>query len=49
MLLINTEKKNFFFEILESFESENEEYVEKEAEYIEKNNSYINGYNGNRK
>ena len=42
-------EENFFFEILESFESNNEEDAyKKEAEYIEKYNSYINGYNGNR-
>lgn len=41
-------EENFIFEILESFESNEEDAYNKEAEYIEKYNSYINGYNGNR-
>ena len=42
-------EENFFFEILESFESNNEEDAyKKEAEYIEKFDTYLNGYNGNR-
>lgn len=41
-------EENFFFEILESFESDEECAYKKEAEYIEKFDAYLNGYNGNR-
>lgn len=41
-------EENFFFEILESFESDEEYAYKKEAEYIEKFDTYLNGYNGNR-